>query len=531
MSALDLLNRKLRNLNKVALARLRLGDSMQMRHEFTLLKQWVGGAVREEEANSNTIDAALRALIERKYLKGARQIRLVCYGCTQAIGKDSLRLIESREYFDLLLRSVAEFGNRIRPLRKFYRGLLNSYFACDPQAPWLSLVGRENREALRLFLRQYLESVLAGGSRPDWLMTLGQHPNLLDEDPCQFYAASALQGDWSEFNAVREQLEISTESWLVREMVMAPIRAVADMADDDFKDNVDNILLLLNTYPLYATTGLQIMLDRYAHCKEREVSDTLGEYAVGLWGNPWLPENAHQWQCGRSARKLLTHWLKRHLLKQYFALLCNEGSASSRRFEFWDLYSESLSGMYFALGKDAFAVGNMPLYKFRHLAKGLIARLTEGKADVHACIMQFEHYHVVEFNLDSGAAYFYDTRQGTPPFYLSKGWVEIGALNVAKVTQGVDVSRLSKPLAHQDTDELAWEGRFARELGLKDKALHAFCRHYQCRLESREGCQWLRPAHPTQYGSDVWSVLQGWGYTFSAAAGAYSRPIVTDANR
>ncbi len=531
MTALNLLQRKLRNLNLVALAKLRLGDSVQMLNERSRLQEWVSGTVQLEEATSNTIDAALRAFIERQHLKGARQIRLVCYGCTQAFGKDSFRLIEGRDFFDKLLQAVESFSNRKRPLRKFYRGLLSSYFSYDPQAPGVTLGGRENREALRKFLGKHLESVLAGGSRPDWLEALGQHPNLLSENPCQPYAPFVLQGDWSVFNAVRERLEISAESWLVREMVMAPVRAVADMEDAAFKDNVDSILLLLNKYPLYAATGLQIVLDRNARCAEREVSDTLGEYAVGLWGNPWLPENSHQWQCGKTARKMLAHWLKRHLLGEFFRLLCNDDSAHARRLNFWDIYSENLSGMYFALGKDAFAPGNMPLYKFRHLAKGLVAKLTEGKAEVHACIMQFEHYHVVEFSHDSSAAYFYDTRHGTPPFYLSKGWVEIGALNVAKVTQGVDVSRLSKPLAHQDSGQLAWEGIFAQELGVKEKALKAFCRKYRCRPENRDGRQWLYPASRDQYGAEVWSVLQGWGFAFSPGENAYFRVLSEDASR
>lgn len=525
MAALELLQRKLRKLNQLALAKLRLGDSLQMLGERARLQEWVSGTVQLEEATSNTINAALRALIERQHLKGTRQIRLVCYGCTQASGNPPLRLIENREYFDKLLQAVESYSKRKRPLRKFYRGLLNSYFSYDHQAPGVNLGGRESREALRKFLGKHLDAALSGGALPDWLSVLGQHPNLLSDNPCQPYAHLALQGDWAEFNEVRERLEIGAESWLVREMVMAPVRAVAGMEDEAFKDNLDTILLLLNKYPLYAAAGLQIVLDRYAQCADREVSAALGDYAVGLWGNPWLPENAQQWQCGKAGRKMLAHWLKRHLLSEFFSLLCNAENAHARRLNFWDIYSENLTGMYFALGKDAFATGNMPLYKFRHLAKGLIAKLTEGKADVHACIMQFEHYHVVEFNHDTSAAYFYDIRQGTPPFYLSKGWVEIGALNVAKVTQGVDATRLSKPLPHQDAGQLAWEGRFAQELGAQEKALKAFCRKYRCRYENHGGRQWVHTGPREQYGEEVWSILQGWGFVFVPAESAYFRQV------
>lgn len=534
MPALELLQRKLRNLNLAALARMRLGDSLQMLNERAKLQQWVSGTVHLEEATSNTIEAALRAFAERQYLKGVRQIRLVCYGCTQVFGNSQLRLIESREFFGKLLQAVEGYANRKRPLRKFYRGLLSSFFSYDPQAPGATLNGRENHEVLRKFLDKHLDDVLAGGHLPDWLAMLGQHRNLLGEQPCQAYGAAALQGDWTVFDEVRERLEISAESWLVREMVLTPVRAVVGMDDHGFKDNLDSILLLLNKYPLYAATGLQLVLDRYAQCAEREVSDTLRDYAVGLWGNPWLPENSHQWQCGKAAGEMLAHWLKRHLLGEFFSLLCNDDSSHPRRLDFWDTYSESLTGMYFALGKDAFAAGSLPLHKFRHLAKGLIAKLAEEKQDVHACIMQFRHFHVVEFNRDTGAAYFYDTRHGTPPFYLSKGWVEIGALNVAKVSQGVDVSRLSKAMQHQDTAQLAWEGRFAQELGTSESLIQSFCRKYRCSYEDRrpqDGCQWIRPENRDQYGQEVWAVLQGWGFSFLPEQSAYFRQVAaTGAN-
>lgn len=524
MDALNLLQRKLRNLNQVALARLRPGDSLDMLNERSRLQSWVSGTTQLEEVSANTIDTALRAYIENQHLKGTRQIRLVCYGCTQAIGKDSLRLIEHPELFKQLLKIVASFSTRKRPLRKFYRGLLNSYFSYDVQAPGVNLAGRENREALRLFLAAHLENILVGAALPDWLMMLGQHSNLLQPYPCQPYEKMALSGDWSVFNEVKERLEINAESWLVREMIFAPVRAVVAMQDAEFKDNLDSILLMLRKYPLYAAAALQLMLDRYVACKEQEVSNTLRDYTIELWSNPWLPENAHQWQCSQAAKKLLTHWLKRHLLHEYFSLLCDDDSAHPRRLNFWDLYSEDLVGMYFALGKDAFALGNMRLFKFRHLAKGLIAKLTEGKPDVHACILQFEHYHVVEFNRNNGAAYFYDTRHGTPPFYLSKGWVEIGALNVSKVTQGVDVTRLSKTLQHQDTEQLSWEGRFAQELGANELALNAFCRQYECTLEqdtTQGEVLWLRPRHLDRYDQEVWSVLAGWGFAFSTEQQSY----------
>ncbi|MDP1594472.1 MAG: EH signature domain-containing protein [Gallionella sp.] len=522
MDGLEQLQATLRNLNQLALARIRPGDTLAMLDELSRLQTWVGAASRLEEPSSATIEEALLAYRQNKYIKGLRQIRLVCYGCTQIIAGDAL--IENREYFGKLLKYVDKYANRRRSFRKIYRGLLNSYFSYDPHAPDSSLVGRSNWETLRLFLLKHLDGLLTGIFTPAWLSTLILHPGLLSEYPGLPFEALLLQGDASEFNEARGHLEIHVESWLVREIVMAPFKAVEAMDDTLFKEHLDGLLLLLSDYPLYAGMGLKVLLDRYAQCEHRDIHILLRDFSTGLWGNPWLPENLHQWQCGANARIMLEHWLKRHLLSEFFSLLSDD--AAARRMNFWDIYSEEMTGMYFALGKNAYGNENMALYKFRKAAKGLLVRLTEGKPDVHICIMQFEHHHVVEFNRHNNAAYFYDTTQGVPSFYFSKGWLEIGAVSTRNITEGVDVARLSKPLRHQDVKHYTWEGRFAQELGVTESSIDSFCRKYQCSYDDKrnqDGHQWIVPDAAGQYGREVWSVLIGWGFSFSEKAAGYYR--------
>lgn len=530
MAVLSQLKRTLGNLNRLALARLRPGDAVQMLAERAKLEEWLGGTAKVEDARSGTIEDALSAYREYNYLKGLRQIRLVCYGCTQTL-EGGYRLIDNREPFEQLLLYAERYGNRPAALRKLYRGLLNCYFTYDPYAPDATPSARANWEKLRDFLGKHLERLGSRGYTPDWIATLNRHPNLLGADPCRRYEHMVFEGDWSEFDDMRERIEIGADSWLVRRMVMTPIETAISMDDDGFKEHLDSLLLLLHTYRLYADAGLTLLLDRYAQCRVRKVSAPLRDFAVARWGNPWLPENSHQWQCSPAARDMLAYWLKRHLLTGYFKLLCDDDERLSRRLNFWKLYCEDLTGMYFALGRDAFETDDMEIYKFRRAAKGLIARLGEDRHDVHACILQFERHHVVEFNRDNNVAYLYDLSKGTPHFYLSKGWAEIGALSVTSVSQGVDVSRQSKPLRHQDTPQLSWEGRFAHELGATEKSIRAFCRNYQCRyVDSRErdGREWIRPESLARYGPEVWSILSGWGYVLSNEEDGYYRVSAMD---
>lgn len=518
MDTLAKLHDTLSNINAISLSRMRPGDSLGMRSERSRLQEWVRGSSRLENAPAATIEQALKAYRQNGSLVGLRQLRLVCYGCTQSA--DGEVLIESREAFEKLLEYVEHYKYRQRSFRKLYRALLASYFSYAADAA--SLAGADNREKLRRFLAAQLDSFAMNEFTPDWLLALTKYPDLLDENPAHSLAVAVLQDDWSVVNEIRVRLELDAGCWLMRQLVMAPIQAAQHMDDPAFKERLDSLLLLLNDYPLYADAGLNILLDRYACCAVREMRATLRDFAIGLWGNPWLP--AHHWRCCTEARNMLSHWLKRQLLGEFFDLLSNDDKANPRRLNFWEIYSADLTGMYFALGRDAYAPGNLPLYKFRSHAKGLIAKLPEEKHGVHTCIMQFEHHHVVEFNRENNVAYFYDTRQGLPSFYFGKGWLEIGAIGVQEITQGADVSRISKPIRHQDSRQLAWEGKFAHELGATENAIAAFCDKYQCVYENlRNGNQWIRPAQPDRYGLEVWSVLQGWGFCFMEKENAYLR--------
>ncbi len=516
MDVLEKLQRTLHAVNKVALSRVRPGDSLQMYTERSRLQEQVRGASRLEDVPLATIDDALRDYRQNKYLQGLRQIRLVCHGCTQ--GSDAV--IESRESFEQLLGYVERYKDRGRTFRKLYRALLGSYFTYDPDAAGSSLTGRSNWEKLRKFLAAYLDSFPMSEFSPDWLCALAKYPDLLGEHPGQSLDIAILQGDWSVFNEIRERFELDGGSWLVRQLVMAPVMAAQRMDDSTFKEHLHSLLLLLHEYPLHAGAGLKILLDRYASCADHEVHAALRDFAIDLWGNPWLA--AQQWQCGELAREMLSLWLKRQLLDEFFALLSDDDKA--RRLNFWDIYSADLTGMYFALGRDAYAIGNLPLYKFRRHAKGLIVKLPEEKHGVHTCIMQFKHHHVVEFNHEKSPAYFYDTRQGIPSFYFGKGWVDIGAIGVQDIAPGADVSRVSMPIRHRDGSLLAWEGKFAQELGVTANAIAAFCAKYQCvYVDLSCGSQWIRPSHPGQYGPEVWSVLKGWGFQYSTEEKSYFR--------
>ncbi len=524
--ALDQLQRTLHNVSQVALARMRLGDSLQMRHERSRLIDWLGGTLELEETTGDIIVDALRAFEQNQYVSGLRQARLICYGCTQPFGAPPQRLIERSKLFAILLEYVDRHYYLTRAFRKCYRGLLNCYFSYDPHGADSLAEGRHNREALRQFLDKHKDHLATPGYTPAWVAALSAHHNLLGKDPCEPYRLADLDENLAVFDDLHQRIEIGDDSWIIRTIVFSQVREAVALDDPSFEANIDLLLLLLIGHPLHAGAALALLLDRHARCEQPDISAALRDFSVKLWGNPWLAADTHQWRCSREAREMVAHWLKRHLLQKFFLSLSDDGAENPRRLNFWELYCGDMQGMYFALGSDAFIRGNLELYKFRQDAKGLVVRLTEGKNDTHALIMQFNEHHVVEFNNHHYPAYIYDTRHGVPPFYLSKEWVKIGALSATQMTQGIGTVTRSKSLRHQDTNQLSWEGKFAQLVGATENSIKAFCRKYRCLHDdhrSEGGQEWIRPTERTQCGAEGWAVLLGWGFSLSPDEAGYSR--------
>ena len=495
MDATDRLQSTLHAVNAVTLARLHPVDPIGMRSELEKLKSWLGTASRLDRFPALTIERALEIFRKKGHVAGTRGLLLVCHGAAQ--GEDAL--IESRGALERLLGMVERYRARRRTFRRLYKALLDCSFSHDPKTP--------GSTRLRAFLSKHLESFVITEFSPDWLVTLKKHPELLGDDP----AGSLLQTDWPACSDALERLDLGGDSWLVRELVMSRIHAAESMDDASFRDQLPILLLMLDAYPLLAPEGLKIILDR--HGQKGEVDDALGEFAIGLWGNPWLAPQ--QWPCSEPAREMMARWLRRLLLEEFFGILSDDDRTRHRRLDFWDLYCDDMKGMYFVLGQDAYASDDMGLYRFRRHAKGLIARFPEDRRGMQACIMQFEHHHVVEFNSEDSAAYFYDASQGMPSFYFGRGWVDIGAIGAQQIMQGT--SSLSRPMRHLDSLQLAWEGKFAALLGETDSTREAFCNKYQCR---RDGAR-IIPENHERYGREVWSVLLGWGYVFSEREGAF----------
>lgn len=525
MPAIESLQKNLNKLNREALGVVRLGESLPLEKLNDKLRAWIKQGVSVKTPPQDRVRSAVLDFYQAK-VGGFSQLRLCCFGCLQVMdmspaGPLRYRLLDDRPRFIQLLNHVEKLDAQPRKFQWLYKPLLHAYFSFGLDNESETENARRSWLDLREFLDEHKGAIESPGINPEWIAALSEHTNLLTQNPCVRYGLAALRGDRAVFDEIRSRLEIRDDSWLVRRLVFAQVDAAIAEGDSVFKGYVDYLIQLLNEHRLHAHDGLTKVLNRYAQGKDPELHPGLRDFAVGLWGNPWLPSNRIHWQhCNDDSRELVTRWLKRHLLREFFSILSEDGAANTRRVDFWELYSEDPPGMFFALGSAALDGRNKLFKKFIDDAKGLCEKLYGGQSDLHAFIMQFSRYHVIEFSLHGNSTYFYDTKHGSPPYDLKTGWLDIGSPSKGGtgLKAGGKNPPFSTPRRHADTNAGLWEQQFAEVMGSTPASIREFCRKYGCDHVSPTrsgGNEWIMQTPRTRWDKPQWAVLFGWGFSWS----------------
>lgn len=405
------------------------------------------------------MQTAVAGFLNTSDLNNFRDTRLVCYGAATPFGHDQIRLIEKNKHFPKLLKVINGYRNRPRIYRRFYRGLLVSYFNYDPEAPYAKDIGHFNWHILRHYLNDHITHIQAEGITPDWVAALQEHRNLLTDDPCSRYAQAFLDGVYDVFNDVEKQFGFAAgSSWVTRAVVDACIDAAIRLSDREFKHYLPELLKLLGN-PRHATLlnpGLAKLLDRYANTQPLILHPELRNFAVAHWKNPWLEINHNRWALvSEPARKMVTDWLKLDLIQSFFELLTADGSNDTRRLNFWIRYVDQITDMYFALGRYAMQNQDTSFVELRNKMAGRLLKLSGTGKENNAFIMTINDYVFIEFGMRNHATYIYREY----PFALD-GSRDIN-LNALK-----DTSTNIERLRHQDNvlRYNRWELRFNAHL-------------------------------------------------------------------
>ncbi|MBA3006465.1 MAG: hypothetical protein FP810_07745 [Desulfocapsa sp.] len=358
-------------------------------------------------------------------------LKYACFGVGQELSGNWC-LFDDDQLFGKLLVQVDDLRSEPRRFRKGYQGLLSSYFsyalfARDSQKNW---------EHLRGYLADRLTAAKHATPVAGWLTLLDEHQNLLGPKPCERYVHDLREGnkDVVVHQTLREGLGVPRESWVWQELILSQVEVACRHDDQGYKGDLDRLLRLLQANSMLSVNlvirCISLLVSRYAQCSSRPEHPALRDSAVGHIGNPWLKRTAwdahvktKDGQPYEAAREMVNGWLKRELIKNFFELLSDDGSADQRRLNYWLRLEPNIEDYWFALGPHANKHQSSNFKEFRNRAKGKLHTLEAppGSSQNNAFIMRLGPVTVVEFGLKGSASYMY--RSDELPFDLSKSCI------------------------------------------------------------------------------------------------------------
>lgn len=435
------------------------GDPKAMTEALRQIRQEIGGAT-ESKPKDDVLQAALNQFSRTQQICSFTELKYICYGVTVPIGEEQWRILDRATLLEQLLQEVGKYGQQPKQFRRCYQGLLSGYFGFERYGPGADS-GLPMWQRLRGYLGEKLDPMLKASSvrgiTPDWLQTLQEHRNLLTEDPCSRYAVGFNHGDSADLRDVCAGLGIEAASWIWQDAVMAYVRLVCGRSDVEFRAGLEGVLNVVNgRYELklpatLATQATAMSVIRYANSAETPEHPDLRDTSLYWIGNPWLKRTAWDAQVGdERARAMVDGWLKRRLIRDFFELLAEDGSADLRRLNYWLRWESKVSDMWFVLGADALASRSTAFVELRKRMAGRDRVLTDSPSQNNAFVMLIGPLLVIEFGITGNACYVFSAAD-------FKTSLEDNHLSLHRLKQRESAKRLSH--------SMQWESRFDYEIG------------------------------------------------------------------
>ncbi len=405
------------------------------------------------------LKSSLQKFFKTQQVASFTELKYVCHGVTVPAGKDQWRLIDKPVLFNELLHLVSGYDAQPRQFRRCYQGLLTGYFGFDRYATAGSdAVG--NWQHLRSYLNDHLlptrKAAKARGTVPDWLQTLHDHKNLLTDDPCSRYAKGLSRGDATELKDICSGLGIEGSSWVLQDALMGYVRVVCAFTDTKFLSELTRLLDLIDgrgeiTLPAaLAIQATALVVIRYCTCASQPEHAGLRDTCIHWIGNPWINRTAWDAHVNHEpTRQMVNGWLKRRLIKDFFELLAQDGSADLRRLNYWLKWEPKITDMWFVLGTNARDNHSAPFMELRKRMSGRDRVLNDSNHQNNAFVMRIGQLLIIEFGVTGNACYVFAASE----FRTS---LDRRIFTIAELKQKALATRLS----HMSY----WEGRFDYEL-------------------------------------------------------------------
>lgn len=407
----------------------------------------------------DALKSSLQKFVKTQRVASFTELKYVCHGVTVPVGAELWRLVDKSVLFNELLTLVSACQTQPKQFRRCYQGLLTGYFGFDRYA-------NSDNESVKNWLRlrgylidQLLPTRKAAKTRgvvPDWLQTLYEHKNLLTDDPCSRYAKGLQRSDPSELKAVCAALGIASSSWVWEEALMAYVRAVCADKEPDFKKRLPTLLKMVNGEfeirlpSSLSTQAVALAVTRYSSCSDRTEHTILRDTCLHWIGNPWINRTAWDAHVNHEpAREMVNGWLKRRLIKDFFELLAQDGSADLRRLNYWLKWEPHITDMWFVLGANARDNHGSAFMELRKRMTGRDRVLTDNNQQNNAFVMRIGQLLVIEFGVTGNACYVF----AAADFHTS---LDRKYFTIPDLKQKISATKL--------THMSYWEGKFDYEL-------------------------------------------------------------------
>lgn len=431
MNALDSLRLKIKKTFSSALHEAAWGDPRLMSKAFEEVRSVFDTAC--DPSSRRSIAGTLEAFRRTHELHTFLDLKYACLGITQKIGEDGWMLIEDDELFLLLLKKVSAPQQTPRRLLKCYQGLLSGYFDYNIYSSAATEQGKRNWRGLRTFLNRLLPIAGQTVPVPGWIKVLTEHRNLLSDDLYERYGTALAQGNYHDLKTACEHLFIPRNSWVWEATVLMRVKAVCTFRDDIVKKHLDQCLSMVTR-----SSGIVLsevmkkqciaqLASRYAKCSSRPEHTGLLDAAVTVIGNPWV--NRAAWDAyvrDEYAREMMSSWLKRRLIRDFFRILSEESSNGRKRLQSWLRFEPKIEDMWFALGPHACNHPGPEFREFRKLATDRILVFENGgRPENNALIMRIGDYVFVEFGISCQTCMVF--KSSNLAFDPDKKWTYVGA--------------------------------------------------------------------------------------------------------
>jgi EH_Signature domain len=449
------------------------GDPLRLTRVLASIKDSFDNPV--VPTNGKLVASAVAEFRNTRRILNVTALRYICLGAGELIGQWTL--LGDPALWEIL-RTHAEDGE-FRHQIKCFQGLLRTYWSFPVHS--VESIGASYRGWLAL--RGWLHSRLGAIGQltdqkpvlrtPDWLRVLGNHRNLLTEQPCDRYGHGLLAGDRSELDEAVKGLAIPSGSWVFDEAIYAQIKHVVKQQDPTFHETLPKLLNMVVNPPtvsrLLATRCVASLVSRYAKCSSRPEHIGLRDASIQSIGNPWLRKAA--WDAhvlndyGKPddhAREMIHGWLRQRLIKDFFELLSEDRAADPRRLNYWLRFEPAIEDMWFVLGNHAYFSTDKDYVDFKERARGRILGLAGQTSPTNnAFIMRIGDYVVIEFGITGNACFVF-------------AWEELQSDLSKKLLSGsqrlhIDIATLRNPddkLVHRDSPKVrkSWEEKFDEQL-------------------------------------------------------------------